>query len=31
MIKTLYYSKTNYKVYCDGFLIAHVVNGVNVL
>lgn len=31
MIKTIYYSDTDYKIYCDGFLIAHIVDGVNVL
>lgn len=31
MIKTIHYSKNNYKIYCDGYLIAHIIDGQNVL
>lgn len=31
MIKTVYYTETNYMIYCDGLLIAHIIDGVDVL
>lgn len=31
MIKTVYYTDNRYNVYCDGFLIAIIENGINIL